>query len=164
MKRKIIKYKDDRNDEVIHINRKTITIDENYKYIKKNIFWKVNQFIVYNIFIRPFACIYIKLKFHQKTINKKILKKYKNTGYFIYSNHTLFSGDAFIPNIIDFSKSVKIIVHPDNISQKLTKPFIEMCGAIPTPTTFSATKNFINAIEYYIYKKNIIQIYPEAHI
>jgi 1-acyl-sn-glycerol-3-phosphate acyltransferase len=164
MKKRIIKYSDELSDEVIHIKRKTIPIDQNYKYIKKNVLWKILEFIVYQIFVRPFSFIYLKIKFHHKVINKKVLKKYKNTGYFIYSNHTLLAGDAFIPNTVNFPKSVKIIVHPDNISQKLTKPFIEMCGALPTPTTIKATKNFINAIEYYIAKNNVIQIYPEAHI
>lgn len=164
MKKKIITYSDDITEDLIGIKRQTITIDENYKYIKKNIFWKICQFIVYNIFVRPFAFLYVKLKFNQKTINKKVLKGYKKRGYFVYSNHTLMAGDAFIPNIVNFPKTVKIIVHPDNISVKITKPFIEMCGAIPTPTTLTATKNFISAIEYNINKKNVIQIYPEAHI
>ena len=63
-----------------------------------------------------------------------------------------------------FLKNTKIIVHPDNISVKATKGIIEMCGAIPTPSTIGGMKNFINCIEHSIKKKDIIQIYPEAHI
>lgn len=164
MKKKIIYYNDELNDDIVNIKRDTIVIDENYKYIKKNIFWKIGQFIVYKIFVRPFAYIYVKIKFHHKIVNRKILKKYKNTGYFIYGNHTLMAGDAFIPNVVNFSKDTKIIVHPDNISIPATRGIIEMCGALPIPTTLSATKSFLNAIEYNLKKKNVIQIYPEAHI
>lgn len=163
MKKRIIYYKDGDND-VTKIKRNTIIIDENYKYIKKNIFYKICQFIVYKLFVRPFAYIYIKVKFHQKTVNKKVLKGYKKKGYFIYSNHTLMAGDAFIPNVINFPSDTKIIVHPDNISIRGTKTIIEMCGAIPIPSTISATKNFLNGIEYYLNKGNTIQVYPEAHI
>ena len=39
-----------------------------------------------------------------------------------------------------------------------------MCGAIPIPSTLSASRNFINAIDYLLKKNNAIQIYPECHI
>jgi len=163
MKKKTFYYSDE-CDEVLNIKRKTIAIDENYVYIKKNIFWKIGQFFVYQIIIRPFAYFYLKIKFHHKVVNKKILKKYKNTGYFMYGNHTLLAGDAFIPNIVNFPKNTKVIVHPDNISISATRWLIEMCGAIPIPSTLSASRNFINAIDYSLKKNNAIQVYPESHI
>lgn len=163
MKRRIIHYTKEDSD-ITNIKRDTIVIDENYKYIKKNILYKICQFIVYKIFVRPFAFIYMKIKFNHKCINKKCLKNYRKKGYFVYGNHTLMAGDAFIPNVINFPTNTKIIVHPDNISIKGTKTIIEMCGALPIPSTLSASRNFLNAIEYYIKKGNVIQIYPEAHI
>ena len=39
-----------------------------------------------------------------------------------------------------------------------------MLGAIPTPDTKTATKNFFSQIEKRIKKKSSITIYPEAHI
>ena len=163
MKNKTFVYTDELNDEFSGIKRNTITIDDNYKYIRHNPLWKVCEFFVYRLFILPFAYIYIKLKFHHKVINLQAIRDYKKSNYFVYCNHTMLAGDAFIPSIISHPHKSYTIVHPDNISVKAAKPIIEMCGAIPTPSTISATKNFLKAIEYHSHKQPIV-IFPEAHI
>ena len=112
----------------------------------------------------PVAFIYTKLKFRHKIINKKVLKEVKGSGYFMYGNHTLFGGDAFIPNVINLPKKTYTVVHPDNLSKKGLKNFLEMNGAMPIPATASAMKNFMEAMEKHVVEGAVIQIYPEAHI
>lgn len=164
MRRKTILYRDELNDELSGIKRKTIKIDEDYKYIRKSAVWNIFAFIIYRVIMISFAFIYIKLKFQHKVKNKKVLKSAKGSGYFMYGNHALIAGDAFIPNIINFPRKTFMVVHPDNISVKITKLFVEMCGALPVPNTNSAFKNFFQAIENCIDNKCVVQIYPEAHI
>lgn len=160
---KVIYYSDELNDEFSGITRNTIEIDSDYKYIKKNIFWKIGEFFIYRIIMTPFAYLYCKIKFLHKFKNKKVLKQVKKTGYFVYANHTLTGADAFIPNVLNFPKKTFVIVNRDNVSVKGLKWFIEMNGGMPLPSTAGATKNFISALEKRV-KKNPIQIYPEAHI
>ena len=112
----------------------------------------------------PFAFFYNKIKFRHKVVNRSCLKECKDVGYFMYGNHTLMAGDAFIPNMLNQPKKTYTIVHPDNISKKLTRSFILMNGAMPLPSTASATKKFIEAVEKRVVEGNVIQIYPEAHI
>jgi hypothetical protein len=106
----------------------------------------------------------MKIKFQHKCVNKRVLKKYKRNGYFMYGNHTLMAGDAFIPHLINFPKKTYIVVHPDNVSVKVSRPIVEMCGALPLPDTLTASKNFLSAMNRRIKSGGIIQIYPEAHI
>ena len=112
----------------------------------------------------PLAFIYCKIKFHHKIVNRKVLKSCKGKGYFIYGNHTLFGGDAFIPNIINCPRKTYVIVHADNISLPFCKNFLMMSGALPIPTDFHANKNFVSAVEKRIVQHNAVCIYPEAHV
>ena len=164
MKNKVIYFDNEKDNEFSGISKKTITIDENFKYVHKNIFWRFLSFLAYRIIMPPIAFLWCKIKFHSKIVNKKALKKFKKQGYFIFSNHTLMAGDAFIPNLASFPKKNYIVVHPDNISTKGTKNFIMMCGAIPTPSSIKAFPNFTKTIKKRISDGCAVTIYPEAHI
>ena len=163
-KRTTIYYTDELNDEFSGVTRNTITIDGNYEYIKRNPIWNLTAFFAYRIIMVPFAFLYNKIKFGHKIKNKKVLKQAKDTGYFMYANHTLMGGDAFIPNIINLPRKTYTIVHPDNLSVRGIKWFLEMNGAFPTPSDTKAMRNFLEAMEKRILEKAVIQIYPEAHI
>ena len=164
MKQRVIYYKDELNDEFAGVVRNTIKIDGDYKYIKKNSLWNLTAFFIHRIIMVPVAFLYTKIKFHHKIVNKKVLKQTKGSGHFMFGNHTLMGGDAFIPNVINLPKRTYTVVHPDNLSKKGLKWFLEMNGALPLPATTSATKNFIEAIEKRFLEGHIVQIYPEAHI
>ena len=164
MKDKIIYFDNEKDNEFSGISKKTITIDENFKYVHNNIVWKFLSFIAYRIIMPPIAFLWCKIKFHSKMVNKKALKPFKKKGYFIYSNHTLMAADAFIPNLATFPQKNYMVVHPDNISTKGTKNFIMMCGAIPTPSSIKAFPNFSRTIKKRIEDGNAVTIYPEAHI
>lgn len=164
MKRKVYYYNDELNDEFSGVTRNKFIIDENYKYKRKGILWKILEFIVYRICVMPFTYVYMKIKFAHKIVGKKKLKASKGKGYFMYGNHTLMAGDAFIPNIINYPTKTYTVVNSDNVSVWLTRGFIIMCGALPLPSTLDATKNFVNYMEDRIKNNKVIQIYPEAHI
>ncbi len=163
MKEKTIYFEDELNDEFSGVVRNTIKIDGGFEYIKKSSLWNLTSFFVYRIVMVPVAWLYTKIKFRHKIVNKKVLKK-TDGGYFMFGNHTLMGGDAFIPNIINLPKKTYTIVHPDNLSKFGLKNFLQMNGALPLPATATATKNFIEAIEKRVIEGSVIQIYPEAHI
>lgn len=163
MKQEKYYYSDPLKDEFSGIEKKTISIDENYKYINKNIFYKIASFFVYNA-VRFFAFIHCKLKFSYKIKNKQVLKKHKREGYFMYGNHTLLGGDAFFPTIVNFPKKPYVIVNADNVSTKGTKNLVMMLGALPIPTKMSGMNVFKNAMEKRHVQNHPIVVYPEAHI
>ena len=164
IKEKVIYYKDEQTDDFANENIDTVKIDENYKYIHKNPIWNIAAFILYRIIAMPLAFIYAKFKFRLKVKNKEALKKLKNSGYFIYLNHTQEILDTLLPTLVCFPKRAYIITHPNNVSIKGLKIANKMLGALPLPGDLKSSKNFLDAIKKKISKKNIIAIYPEAHI
>ena len=85
IKNKVIYYKDELNDEFSTAKIIPRKIDENYKYIHKNIIWNICAFIIQNVLSVPIKYLYAKIKFRVEYIGKEKLKPYKRKGYFIYN-------------------------------------------------------------------------------
>ena len=160
---KIIYYEDELNDEFSIPKIASRKIDENYKY-EHNIIWDICSYLLQNIISMPIKVLYSKIKFRIQYIGKEKLKQCKEQGYFIYANHTQPFADTFIPSVANYPQRNFLIVNPVNISLKGTRTLVEMLGAIPTPDTKTAMRNFLQCIERKINKRYSITIYPEAHI
>ncbi len=163
MKDKVIYYDDELSDEFSGIQRNTISVDETYKY-KRSVFWNFISFILYRIIMTPIAFLYMKCKFSFKVKNRKVLKKHKKDGYFMYANHTHVPSDGYMPSVICFPKRVMVVVNADNLSMPGTKNFMAMVGALPIPNKMSGMRKFREALSIHLKKKRVIMIYPEAHI
>ena len=159
-------YNDELNDDFAEDKGKInpIKIDENYKYIHKNLLWNITAIILYRIIFSIPVYIHTKIKYKFEIVNKEALKKEKKNGYFIYGNHTNEFIDPFFPTFITFPKRVYVIANADNVSIPGLKTAIRMLGALPVPDNIKASKNFFKAIKYYINKNRVIAIYPEAHV
>ncbi len=163
-KRKVIYYSDELNDEFSVAKITPKKIDANYRYVYSSAFKRFTRFFWYYIVAKPLAFAYMKLSFRQKIIGAKKLKEYRDRAYFIYGNHTQDIGDALVPSLLDYKKSVYVIVHPNNVSMPVVGGIMPSLGAIPLPDGKDAYRNFIKAIETRISQKNAVAIYPEAHI
>ena len=161
---KIIYYKDELNDEFSEAQIIPRKIDENYKYIHKNVIWNICSFLLQNVLSIPIKYLYAKIKFRNKCIGKEKLKAYKKQGYFIYGNHTQAFADTFLISNSVFPKINYLIVNPENVSMKFLGNIVQMLGAIPIPSNKGAMKNFLDAIEKRIKQGYSITIFPEAHI
>lgn len=165
MEKKTVYYTDELNDDFAGVSeRRKIEIDEKFHYIRKNIFYRLAAFIVYRVFVTPFAFLFCKIKFGMKIIGKKKIKPFKKDGIYLYGNHTQIPGDGFIPNIITFPQTTHVVVNPDNIAVKGTQNLMMMLGALPTPTTLKGFSAFEKAINTRIEQNRAIVVYPEAHI
>lgn len=163
MENKIIYYEDELNDEFSEAKINPIKIDGNYRY-KRSFLWNIASCLFQNILSMPIKYIYAKLKFRIKYVGREKFKQCKNTGYFIYGNHTQIFGDTFIPSLANYPKRNFFIVNPENISMKGSGWLVKLLGAVPVPGTKEATKNFLEQVEYLQNKKYSVTIYPEAHI
>ena len=163
-KEKVIYFQDELNDEFSTAKITPKKIDGKYKYIHKNPFWFVLRFVLYRMIAIPFGWLFLKLKFQHKIVNRKLLKQARKTGAYIYGNHTQASADPFVPTMLTFPNSAYIIVHPSNVSQKGVGWVIPYLGALPLPDDITATRHFMEALNYHARKNHFIVIYPEAHI
>lgn len=160
---RVIYYKDLLNDDFLgtHIKRKTV--DQNFKFVHKNLIWRFFSFLIYYFLVVPIILFYTKFILRIKYVNKKAVKKVKKQNYFLFGNHSGVH-DAFTPNVISLPTRNKLIVSPETVSMKFLKNFTQMLGALPVPTEISGMKQFYRAVEFYHKKHYNITIYPEAHI
>ncbi len=161
---KIRYYDSDMKNDYIQNKENKTRIDSNYKYIHSNPLWNLFSFLAYRMIATPIAYFYMKLKFDFKIENKEVLKQAKGQGYFLYINHTQMIGDAFLPTLINFPKKTYVVVNKDNINLPFWGNVIKLLGPLPIPDDMEAGKNFIKAIKKIIERKNVVVIYPEAHL
>ena len=140
-------FEDELNDEFSTATIQAKKIDKNYRYLHKTIFGEILHFLCYRVIATPIAKIYLKAKFHHKIVGKEKMKEVKDTGYFLYGNHTQQMADALIPSFVAFPKGVYVIVHPNNVSMKVFGKVTPYLGALPLPDDLGAMKNFLKAIE-----------------
>jgi acyltransferase len=163
-KNKVIYYNDELNDEFSTAVIEPRIIDERYNY-KHSFIWECFSALLQNVLSVPIKWIYLKCKFRHKFISKEKYRECKNTGFFIYSNHTQVFSDTFTTSMSVMPKRNYLIVNPANISVKPFGWIVELLGAIPIPGNLTATKNFMSIIEdRVVNKRQSITIYPEAHI
>ena len=161
--KKIFYYENELEDEFSKAEIQPIPIDENYPYIH-NRFWDFCSFFMQNILSMPIKYFYAKIKLRIQWIGKENFQKCKDTGYFIYANHTQEFADTFIPSLGNYPKRNYFIVNPANVSMKGLTKIVPMLGAIPIPEDLKAGRTFLQVIKKRVEQKRSITIYPEAHI
>ena len=159
--RKIIYY-NTYKDDVVKSKKQDYKIKENYKWIHKNIFYNIFSKVIFLI-AKFISFIYCKVFLRVEIENKDILKKFKNTGYFIYGNHTQTLGDVFTPFIIT-KKRVYTLASQANLGIPFLGRFLSAGGALIIPKELSKTKEFIKAINEKIKENDAVVIYPEEHL
>ncbi len=163
-KRKVIYYSDELNDEFSVAEITPKKIDGSYVYVYNTPFKRFTRVFWYDVVAKPLALLYTKLVFHHKIVGKQVLREYRRRAYFIYGNHTQDICDALIPSMLMLTKSVYVIVHPNNVSMPVLGKITPSLGALPLPDGREAYKNFIRAIETRVAENCAITVYPEAHI
>lgn len=159
-----IEYSDEQNDDFAGIKREAIRVGADFPYLPKSRLWNFAAFVVYRIIMTPFAFLYSKLKLGLRIVNRKAIREVGRQGCFLYSNHTLMAGDAFIPNLVSFPRRTYVVVNAENLSARGTRNWVQMSGALPIPTELSGMRAFLDAVETRIGQGYCVQIYPEAHI
>ena len=159
---RVIYYRDELGDEFSSAKIEAKRIDENYRYVREDLFHRALAFFAYRIVATPLSKLCLFLSGH-RIVNRKVLKKAKG-NYFLYANHTNAAADPFIPSMVAFPKKVSVIVHPANVSMPVLGRITPYLGALPLPDTLKATENFLSALDLRVKQADAICIYPEAHI
>lgn len=168
MGRKTFIYKDERNDDFAasngKIKPKKITSD--YKYDGANVFWRAGAFVVYRLIATPVAFLMMKLLHGTRIKNRAAIKKLRKqkTGFFLYGNHTLGYGDAFLPTLACFPCKMRVVVNAVAVSIPFVGAVAHMAGGMPLPSDVGGMKNFLSAIKKSVERGEAITVYPEAHI
>lgn len=157
---KKIYYYDDFDSDVVKSKNQEYVLKGNYKWIHKNVFYKIWSYILYVIFF-IFSFIYAKLILRVSIKNRKFLKG--KSSYYLYINHTQEMGDAFVPPIITRYKRPYYIVNKANLGIPILGKLLPALGAIVIPDKIHDMLKFRKALKYYGEKHPIV-VYPEAHV
>lgn len=163
-KQKVYYYSDELNDDFANTNITRKELGDNFKYIHTNWFYRSVNYVFYYFIAAPIIWIGNKVYNHQKFVNKKVLKECKDRGYFVFSNHTGMILDSFSTPMLTYPKRLYEIVNPDAFSIRGVKTIVQMLGGVPLASSFKQEKEFLKCIKQRINEKQVISIFPEAHI
>lgn len=163
-KEKIIYYSDLLHNDFSGTNITVQPLPDSFKYVHKNIFWRLWTLFLYYLIAKPLILIIVKIMYHQKFVNKKVIKQARKTGAFLYGNHTTKLADAFVPNILITFRRNYIISSPETMSIPCIKDLLSQLGVIPLSDKLVLKKKFLRALRYRLDQNALITVYPEAHI
>lgn len=107
-----------------------------------------------------YLSICLKVKVRDLTTSEAHEKK----GCFLYGNHTLPQGDAFVPLKCKPHHRIYTIVNASNLGIPVLGKLLPMLGAIPIPGSLHQMLKFRDAIYKRVKDGGCVVIYPEAHV
>ena len=138
-------------------------LPEGYRWVLTDRLSRFLSKIIYGCAI-VFSNVYCRLFLHVSIKGAEKLRGEKNTGIFLYGNHTQPVGDVFDPALAAFPKRVYTVVSPANMALPVIGKLLPYLGALPLPENISGMKQFLAAMELRLSEKCCIVIYPEAHL
>lgn len=155
-------YYEDITDDFMETKKQNYILPDDYEYLPKGIWFKIKASICYFL-ARIFANIYCRLGLHVSIKNRKVLKKLKGTGYFIYGNHSNPLSDVFTPGLVA-DRRIYTICSPANFGIPIIGRFLPELGGIPLGKNLEQKKKFRECIDIRIEEGKCVVIYPEAHL
>lgn len=164
IKNRVVTYSNPLTEDYACNSIKNVKLKESFKYVHTNIFWRFFAHILYTAIAKPIVWLLGKMSRRIKVENKYVLKSVKKNGYFLYGNHTSKFDGVTGPGFVATNKKCYTIANSDAVSIKGLKSIVMMLGALPVPHTATLNEKFLNAIEKRVNDKQVIAIFPEAHI
>ncbi|MCD7782980.1 MAG: 1-acyl-sn-glycerol-3-phosphate acyltransferase [Firmicutes bacterium] len=150
-------------DDFTESKNQSAGLPENFVWVHENIFYRMASAVTFAL-AWVFGIVYSKLVLRVKVKNRKVLKKYRKEGYFLYCNHTQAMGDAFIPTCVLGFKRFHTVAGAANLGIPVIGRLLPMIAAIITPDSIHDSVKFCEAVKTRIDEGRCVIIYPEAHV
>ena len=161
--KKTIYYHDLQNDEFSGTKIKRRPLPENYKYYRKNPFYRAFAWFLY--YLIAFPIIYLVVRFYGYRLKgAKKMRKLMHQPLFFYGNHTQILDAVVVQSLVSRGKRSYIVTNQDTSSIKGILGLVKMLGILPIPENPNEYRKFVEAMRYHASKKAAIIIFPEAHI
>lgn len=155
-------FQDDMTTPIDNFKRsKKITIDKNYKFIPKNIFFKIASFLLYLI-AYPILYIICKLSFGIKIKGRKNLKNVKGAKITI-SNHIHILDVVFV-SFANFPTPLYFPTIKSNLEIPFISILVKLFRGLPIPNTFEGRRLFYSVINELLKNRKTVHFYPEASL
>lgn len=163
MRTKTVYYSDPMTDDFATLNIHTKPVGAGFPFVRKGFLWRFTESLLYYLVAAPIIWVISKIYLGLRFENRNSLRQLKDTGYFLYGNHTR-ALDAFLPALSAFPKKAYVVSNPDAVSLPGLQWLVLMLGVIPIPNQFSGMRQFMETISHRCQEGNCIAIFPEAHI
>ncbi len=149
-------------DDFVKSRNQDKGLPEGYVWLHKNILYRIAAAILY-VIVHVFTFFYSRFM-HVRIENRKVIKECRDSGYFLYGNHTQPMGDAFFPTIVGLPRRVYTIMGTANMGIPFLGKILPILGGLAIPDTIEGMKEFIRAIRAHTDQKKGIVVFPEAHV
>ncbi|MCI2082279.1 MAG: hypothetical protein LKK19_05185 [Bacteroidales bacterium] len=150
-------------DDVVVNKGQDYRLPDDYIWIRKGFFNRFMYGFVY-FFVVAAAFFYCRFGLGLRVVNRKALKKYRKSGYYVFENHTQPVGDALMPALIAKGKRCFVIVSESNMGIPFLGKLLPYIGALPIPESRRKMVGFMDAVRCRVEGGNAVFIYPEAHV
>lgn len=134
-------------------------VNEKYKFIKKNIFFKIGAFLFY---LFAFIILYptLSLLYCPKVKGRKNLKKVKNAVFI--SNHVFMLDCAILNTHVLKFRRPYFLVSKENLQMPVVCSVVKLFKGVPIPSSIGAYKRFLTEVDNELKNKQSVLIYPEG--
>ena len=82
-----------------------LIFNKSYNYNRENkLLWRIWAGFLHYVIVKPVTHLIMLFGYHYKVIGSKKFKEIKKQSCFVYSNHTNYMPDAYIPNHLAYKK------------------------------------------------------------
>ena len=162
MRRKI--YYKTLQDDIVSSADQNIRLPEDYEFVRKGFRARVKYSVVYFL-ARCFANVYFYIFLGGRIEGREKLDTVpKGQGIFLYGNHTMEVGDAFLPIVVARKKRCWAIAGTANFGIPVIGRIQPWLGALPVLPGISGSQRLSEAVRQRVSEGGCVAIYPEAHV
>lgn len=136
-------------------------VNEKYKYVPTNIFFRIISWIVYYIIAVPILSIILKLVYDLKIEGKENIKKLQGSAITV-SNHVLVLDCAMVGLAVCGKKKIFYTTQSESFQIPFVRKLIKLLRAIPIPKGVKNKERMVKEISNLLKDNKFVHFYPEA--
>ena len=136
-------------------------VNEKYKYVPTNIFFRIISLIVYYIIAVPILSILLKLVYDFKIEGKENIKNLQG-GAITVSNHVLVLDCAMVGLAVCGKKKIFYTTQSESFQIPFVRKLIKLLRAIPIPKEVKNKERMVKEISNLLKDNKFVHFYPEA--
>ena len=136
-------------------------VNEKYKYVPTNIFFRIISWIVYYIIAVPILSILLKLVYDLKIEGKENIKNLQG-GAITVSNHVLVLDCAMVGLAVCGKKKIFYTTQSESFQIPFVRKLIKLLRAIPIPKGVKNKERMVKEISNLLKDNKFVHFYPEA--
>lgn len=136
-------------------------VNEKYKYVPTNIFFRIISWILYYIIAVPILSIILKLVYDFKIEGKENIKNLQG-GAITVSNHVLVLDCAMVGLAVCGKKKIFYTTQSESFQIPFVRKLIKLLRAIPIPKEVKNKERMVKEISNLLKDNKFVHFYPEA--